>query len=378
MRVLQLGKYYYPYMGGMENHLYLLCNELRGRVDLDVVVSNSEARESRDVVEGVSVRRCLTAATVASTALCPTMPLALSRRDYDVLHIHFPHPMGVASYLVSRKPARHAVVITYHSDIVKQERLLKAYAPLMHAVMDRADAIICTSPNYLESSATLQRYAAKCTVVPYGIDLDQFALTAEVDEEAARIRQRFGGPEGAPLLLATGRLIYYKGFEYAVRAMAKVKSNARLLIIGDGPLRRPLEDLARELGVSERVVFVGGVDNREIMAFYRACEIFLLPSIAKSEAFAIVQLEAMACERPVINTALVDSGVPFVSRHEESGLTVAPRDPDALAAAVDRLLENDALRKGYGTAGRSRVQREFTKEVMTKRVLDIYAAAAPR
>jgi glycosyltransferase involved in cell wall biosynthesis len=368
MKVLQLGKYYYPYMGGIENHLYLLCNEIKRSVDLEVVVCNSRPREDRDVVDGVSVRRCLEVANAASVSICPTMPLVLSRRHYDILHLHYPHPMGVMSYLASIKPRNHKVIITYHSDIVKQETLLKAYAPFMREVMARASAIICTSPNYLASSTALQEFREKCVVIPYGIDVAQFAKTPAVERQAAEIRERFKGP----LVLGTGRLIYYKGFEYAIRAMRDI--DASLLLIGDGPLRVPLEALARECGVSDRVHFLGEIDNRQITAYYFACDLFILPSIARSEAFAIVQLEAMACGRAIVNTSL-DSGVPFVSRHDESGLTVRPKDAEDLSRAVNRLLDSRELRSALGARGRARVEAEFSKEVMATRVRETYRQA---
>jgi len=170
-------------------------------------------------------------------------------------------------------------------------------------------------------------------------------------------------------VLAVGRLVYYKGFEVLIEAMAKV--DGRLLLIGDGPLRAKLEGLAAALGIADRVVFLGALQNRETVPFYHAADVFALPSIARSEAFGIVQIEAMAAGTPVVNTAL-DSGVPFVSRHEVTGLTVPPRDPDALSAALNRLLQDDQLRAGYGKAARLRARTHFSLEAMTSQTRRIY------
>jgi rhamnosyl/mannosyltransferase len=372
MRILQLGKYYYPYMGGIENHLYILCNELRPHLDVEAVVCNSARGSIDETVNGVRVTRCGQVAGVASVSLCPTMPLTLSRREYTILHNHFPHPMGELSYLASKKPSSHHVVVTYHGDIVRQERLLKLYSPFMRAVLDRADAIVCTSPNYLEASAVLADYRAKCRVIPYGIDLAQFAPSAELEARASAIRARYPGS----LLLGVGRLIYYKGFDFAIRAMRGI--DARLLLIGDGPLRSSLEALARSLGVADRVHFLGNIHNHEITPYYYASDLFVFPSIFRSEAFGIVQLEAMACGRPIVNTMLRDSGVPFVSRHDETGLSVEPRDPDALASAVNALLSDPDRRQRFGEAGRRRVATEFDKAVMRERILSLYREIAAR
>jgi rhamnosyl/mannosyltransferase len=367
MRVLQLGKYYYPYMGGIENHLYLLCNELKQEIDLDVLVCNSERTSATNIVDGVKVRRCLELFKVASTSICPTMPLDLSRRRYDIVHFHFPHPMGVMSYRFAWHAHRHAVVVTYHGDIVKQVQLLKIFRPFMHRVLRRADAIICTSPDYMESSETLSPFLDKCHVVPYGIDSAQFEPTDAMLREARAIRARF---HDRPLVLGVGRLIYYKGFEHAIRAMREV--DAELVLVGDGPLRGWLERVAREAGVSERVHFVGEVHNLALTPWYYASDIYALPSVVRSEAFAIVQLEAMACGRPVVNTAIAGSGVPFVSKSGESGLTVPPSDPAAFGQALRTILGDRELARTFGEAGRARVKREFSKEVMSRRVLSIY------
>jgi glycosyltransferase involved in cell wall biosynthesis len=367
LRVLQLGKYYYPYMGGIENHLYLLCNELKHEVDLDVLVCNARRASTTDSVEGVNVRRCFELAKLASASICPTMPLELSRREYDVVHFHFPHPMGVMSYQLARHSHRHAVVVTYHSDIVRQVNLLKAYRPFMDRLLARADAILCTSPDYMEGSDALGRLRHKCHVVPYGINTSQFEPSEAIRREARSIRARFGD---RPLVLAVGRLIYYKGFEYVIRAMREV--DAELAIVGEGPLRSSLEAIAREMAIAHRVHFIGEVHNLALAPWYHACDVYALPSIARSEAFAIVQLEAMVCGKPVVNTAIPRSGVPFVSRGGESGLTVPPADSQSFGRALRTILADEGLARRMGEAGQARVKREFSKEVMAGRVKEIY------
>ena len=368
MKVLQLGKYYHPHVGGIESHLKQLCGELKSSVDLEVIVSSSGKEGSIEDVDGIRVRRCGEVVNIASTSICPSMVRALSEVDYDIVHVHGPNPMGVMSYLASKKPKNHRIVVTHHSDIVKQRVLRRGYAPFVNLLLSHASAIVCTSPDYLESSSELVDFRDRCVVVPYGIDLAQFAVTADVERKAAALRERFG----APLLMAAGRLIYYKGFEFVIEAMRGL--DARLMIVGGGPLRAELQARVDTCGVSDRVHLVGEVPNVELLPYYLASDIFVFPSIARSEAFGIVQLEAMACSRPVVNTSL-DSGVPFVSRHEESGLTVRPEDPYALAAAIRKLLADDEWRRMLGERGRRRVETDFTKEKMATRILGIYERA---
>jgi rhamnosyl/mannosyltransferase len=368
MRVLQVGKFFYPYMGGIENHLYVVARELLSRVQMQVVVSNTSRRTVHELVDGVPVTRCGSLATIASTPISPSMVFELSRREYDVLHLHLPNPMGAASYLASYKRRPHRLVVTYHSDIVRQRRLNALYGPLVERVLDRADAVLATTQNCLDQSAVLAPFKSKCRVVPYGIELSQYERSAVLDARAAELRALH---RGRPVLLAVGRLIYYKGFEYAIRALQLVPG-ADLVIVGEGPLRGELERLARTLGVADRVTFVGDVHNRDIPPYFLAADVYLLPSIAVSEAFGIVQIEAMAAGLPVVNTALA-SGVPYVSRDGESGFTVEPANAEALARAVRQLLADEPLRKRFGDAGKARAHREFSKDVLSERLLAIYA-----
>jgi len=364
MRVVQLGKYYYPHTGGIETHLRLLCLNLQSAVDVEAIVFNTGRATLRESAEGIPVTRCGSFATIASSPISPAMVWELSRRKYDVLHLHAPNPFAAAAYLASRKP-HHALVVSHHSDIVRQARLKQLVNPFMRRVLDRADAILVASPNYLATSKELEPFRAKCHVIPYGIALEELAPDAEALAAAATIRAQHPGP----IVLSVGRLVYYKGFDVAIEAMQDTP--ATLLIVGEGPLRASLEAKARSVHVDGRVVFVGEIHTRSLLPYYLAADVFVLASVARSEAFGIVQLEAMACQVPVVNTAL-DSGVSFASRHGDSGLTVPPGDARALGMAIRQLLADEDLRKRYGKRGRTRVEAEFSIGPMSAAILSIY------
>jgi glycosyltransferase involved in cell wall biosynthesis len=260
-------------------------------------------------------------------------------------------------------------VITYHSDVVKQKVLGGLFQPVLAQVLGRAAAILVTTQEYLNTSATLMPYREKCRVVPYGIDVQQVGRC-----DAAAV-ERIRAVHGERIVLAVGRLVYYKGFEYLIKAMSSIQG--RLLLIGDGPLRQTLEQLTDRLSLRNRVVFLGELQNEQTLPYYRAARVFALPSIARSEAFGIVQIEAMAAGTPVVNTRL-DSGVPAISLDGITGLTVAPRDPGALARAIEELLDNDSLRHGFGGAGKVRAEREFSLRTMKERVLRVYSELPAR
>ncbi len=358
LRILQVGKYYAPFPGGIESHLQSLCEQLVDRVDLSVLVANDEADSIDETVNGVAVRRIGRRMTLAGAPICPGMVRAIGESDAEIVHLHLPNPAAVLAYLASGHRGR--LVVSYHSDVVRQRFLGAAFAPFLQWVLRRAEAIVVATPNYLDSSSALARHRDRCIVIPYGISDSDFEAT---DTEVETLRRTYG----ERIVLGVGRLVYYKGFEHVIDAMREI--DGHLLLVGDGPLRPELEARARSQGVADRITFLGKVERTA--PFYHAADVFVLASVARSEAFGIVQLEAMACGTPVVNTRL-ESGVPYVSRHGETGITVPPGDAGALAKAVNRILNDEPLRQAYGSAARHRVRDEFDQDHMGERMLELY------
>jgi len=359
MRVLHLGKFYPPHRGGMESHLEILANSLAPHVDLHVVVASDSRSTSVEDAGGFRLTRAGTLLQTAATPICPSLFRLVRESRADLIHVHHPHPFAMLAHLAAAPDV--PLVVTYHTDIVRQRVLGRAIHPLLSASLSRASAILVTSPLYLESSAVLRGWRDKCRVVPLGIPLDHVKTGAP--EKIADIRRRFPGP----IVLAVGRLVYYKGFEYLIRAMRQI--DATLLIIGTGPKERELATIASHAGVRNRVMFLGEVPD--VTPYYHSADVFVLPSTARSEAFGVVQLEAMAAGVAVVNTAIA-TGVTFVSRHNQTGLTVPPADADALARAINTLLGDPMLRVRLGRAGRARVQEAFSAEAMARATLGVY------
>jgi glycosyltransferase involved in cell wall biosynthesis len=364
LKVLHVGKFYPPHMGGIETHLQALCGELCKLADVRVTVASDNRTGSEELLDGVRVTRVPTQFTLAAAPICAGMVANIRDSGADIVHIHLPNPTAVLAYLASKH--RGHLIASYHSDTVRQRFLGAAFEPFLHAALRRSSAIVAASAEYQRTSPVLARYQDRCHVIPYGIAVDQFQ---NFDPAAvARIRKQYG----ERLVLAVGRLVYYKGFEYLVRAMTQVNGN--LLIVGDGPLRGKLGDLTTQLGLGDKVHFAGNVPG-DLTPYYHAADLFALPSVARSEAFGIVQIEAMAAGKPVVNTQLA-SGVPYVSLDQLTGLTVPPADPNALAAALNRLLDHADLRQSLGQAARSRARQEFSLETMTSRMMALYEKVA--
>jgi glycosyltransferase involved in cell wall biosynthesis len=362
MRILHLYKDYTPVVGGIENHVKLLAEAQAARGHAVTVLTTSRAHHTRVVeLNGVRVIYAARWATISSAPISFAFARLLARERADIAHLHFPYPWGEAVYLwfgCARK-----TVMTYHSDIVRQKFLRVVYSPVMRRVLARVDAIMATSPNYIETSPVLSRWREKCVVVPLGIDARAF--------ETSPLAPRLAMERGEVHLLFVGQLRYYKGLNYLLDALREIP-DARLTVVGTGPKEREWQTLARALSVHDRVQFVGAVKDAELPAYFAACDIFVLPASERSEAFGAVQLEAMAAGKPVISCD-VGTGVAWVNQNQVTGLVVPPREPHALAAAIRRLMADTALRARMGEAGRARVGAEFTLARMVARVMQVYA-----
>ena len=364
MKVVHLFKDYFPpTTGGIEQHMQLLCTGLARSMDVSVLVPSGSFRKQTETIDGVNVVRVPEFGRYAAVPFCPTMPAELRRLRPDIVHMHFPNPMGDISFLVGARGT--PLVITYHADVITQRRLMPLYRPMLKAIFSRADRIIATAPENIDASPVLAAWRSRITVIPLGIDLAAFQLTETESVEVARRRRT--AREGTVLFV--GVLRPYKGVDVLLRAMARVK--ARLIVVGRGPNRLELSGLAARLGISSRVSFLGEVSDSERRILLHACDVFVLPSIDEREAFGIAQLEAMACGRPVIASDL-PTGVRFVNKNQMTGLLVPPGDSDALAAALQRLLGDERLRQTLGNAAKRRAELEFSSDRMVRRVQQVY------
>lgn len=369
IRALTFGRYADDNFGGLERYVFELARALEREVRYsNIVAERGGAPDLQMVGETVYARLWV---SIAGTPVCPTMPwhaLVRHRRTpFDLVHLQFPaDPMAhLSSALLPRGVKR---VISWHSDIVRQQKLLALYRPFLDRLVRTADAIIAATPAHISSSRQLDAVPdrARLHVVPYGFDLSRFRARPAL---AGELRRRFAAQF---LVLALGRHVYYKGFEFLIRSLAQMPE-AALMLGGQGPLTGELERIARQAGVAERVHFVGRIAEADLPAYYHACDVFCLPSVEPAEGFGIVQIEAMASGKPVVCCEL-NNGVTWVNQDGVTGLVVPPADPAALAGALRRLMRDPALRARLGEQGRVRAFSVFTVEAMARGTLEIYRA----
>ncbi len=371
MKILELGKFYPPHHGGIETLLRSWCEGFaRLGAEVDCVVANDARQNAREEINGVHVHRLASYGTLASTSICPGYLDSTRRFPADVWHVHFPNPLADLACL--RGDPQTPLVLSYHSDVVRQAGWMSLYRPLLQHLLRRATRIVVATPNHLEYSPWLGAYREKCDVIPFGIDLARFAPTPDLMQAAAELRQTVGGKS---ILLNIGRLVGYKGQCYLLEAAREL--DAVVWLVGVGPLEAELRQQAQALGLGGRVRFWGAVDVRQLAALLHACTVFVLPSVTPNEAFGIAQVEAMACGKPVVSCAL-RSGVPFVNQDGVTGLIIPPADAPALATALRRLLQEPAWGARLGEAGRRRAGQEFEESVMVERYWQCFQRLSAR
>lgn len=369
MKILHVYKDYYPVLGGIENHVRALAEAQVARGHhVGVLVNALDRHTSVEERNGVRVMKAARVLTVGgSVPLSLSFPVLLARLPADVAHLHFPYPLGeVANLLIGRS---RRTIITYHSDVVRQQRMLRIYQPLLWSVLRRADRIIATSPNYIRSSPYLSQLQDRCTVVPLGVDEPRFA---QADPAAVAAWQARVAPGGEPVLLFVGRLRYYKGLDTLIQALPQLADvPLKVMIVGDGPMLRDWQALAAKCGVAGRIAWETNVPDEELPAVYHAAAAYVLPANSRAEAFGVALLEAMSAGLPVVTTE-VETGTSWVVQDGVTGSVVSPRDSEALAAALRALLLDPERRAALGAAGHARVLAEFTESGMIDRVMALY------
>jgi len=370
MRILHFYKTYYPdSVGGIEQVIRQMCVGT-GRLGVsNQVLSLSRETELRPFeFEGHKVHRVPQNFELASNAvsLQAITELARMARDADVVHYHFPWPFMDLAHFLARvnKPS----VVTYHSDIVRQKALLRLYQPLQNRFLQSVDAIVATSPNYMGSSAVLDRYRDKTRVITFGLDKSSYPEPdqARLDHWRAKVGPKF--------FLFVGVLRYYKGLHILLDAVAG--TDYPVVIVGAGPIEQELKAHAERLGL-KNVMFVGKVDDLDKVALLKLCYAVSFPSHLRSEAFGISLLEGAMFGKPMISSE-IGTGTTYINIHQQTGLVVPPSDHEALREAMRTLWDDPQLASEMGRRAEARYWQLFTSEQMADGYVSLYQELVAR
>ncbi|KAB0508739.1 glycosyltransferase family 4 protein [Pseudomonas lini] len=364
MKVLHFFKTYFPEtMGGIEQVIFQLAEGgVRHGIDTQVLYLSKRGAAHSEVFAHHTVHRAYENIQIASTGFSLGAISAFKQlsKQVDIVHYHFPWPFMDLVHFASG--VKVPTVVSYHSDIVKQERLLKLYSPLMSAFLNSVDSIVASSPNYLETSSVLNRFKNKVSVIPIGIDSTTYPVADEtrVATWRALLGERF--------FLFVGALRYYKGLDYLLDA-AKI-TGIPVVILGCGPLEQELKDKCDREHIIN-VKFLGGLPDEDKAALLQLCYGLIFPSHLRSEAFGVTLVEGAMYGKPLISCE-IGTGTTYININEETGLVVPPRDVGALVGAMRRLWDAPVLAAKLGEGAQERYQQLFRADTMVDSYLELY------
>ena len=365
MRILHISKYYYPYVGGVENVCKYIADNSVGH-DVVVVCFNEGHLNNEGEVDGIKVYRVGALVTIARQAISLSYFAVLRKviRNFkpDVIHFHWANPFP-AALLLPIIPKRTKLIIHWHMDIIKQRKIYQFIKPIETRLLKRANLVVVTSPQYKEGSIPLQPFKEKVRVVPNGID--ESYLKKPHKEWIDAIRKKYHKKK---IVFFVGRHILYKGLDYLLEAEKYTKSDCVFVIAGDGPLTKQLVDSCH----SDRVFFVGRLSNEMLNRYYYASSVFVFPSITNNEAFGMALAEAMYCYTPAVTFTIPGSGVNWVNLNGVTGIEASNGNVIEFAEAIDRLLSDDVLAKSYAEAAHQRVIQHFTLDKMMEEMEKCY------
>lgn len=367
MKVLQLGKCY-PIIGGVEKTMLDLTIGLSSRgIECDMLCANANIGTKgmeKQLNEKSRIIALRTWKKSFATMLCPSMVQWLRKncRKYDIIHVHHPDPMAALALWLSGYKGK--VVLHWHSDILKQKNLLKLYMPLQNWLKRRASLIVGTTPVYVAQSPHLADVQNKVTYLPIGIQ-----AVEHDNNKAHKIKELYPDKK---IVFSLGRLVHYKGYTYLIDAALHLPDSYVILIGGSGALRTQLQQQIDGHHLGNKVKLLGRVADEELCGYYQACDVFCLSSIQKTEAFAIVQVEAMSCSKPVVATNIPESGVSWVNAHGKSGINVEIENGKALAEAIIAVTKDKDAYTRYAQGAKQRYESTFRYETMMDRCISLY------
>lgn len=377
MKLTQIFKIYWPNNGGgIASVMESIADGFRDWEQEIIVCQDSRKKKrSDDKYHGIAVHRCRQLFEVVSTPVSLQFLRDVKKRtrDSDVVIYHFPYPMADLAVLLGMYSGR--LVVWWHCGFEKYKKLAFLYLPLVRHTLKKADRILVSSRGNLEHSDLLRKYQKKCRIIPFCISDEYIRRGQAHANQFYGSRQRAAPGKRQVTILFIGRLVWYKGCDILLKAFARMRcKDCRLVLVGGGSLEQELKRLSASLKL-KNVEFAGIVTEDEKLRRIEECDFLVLPSISRAEAFAVVQLEAMAFGKPVINTRL-KSGVPYVSKNGITGKTVKPGSVRELAAAMDSLALDEKMCREYGMNALRLVQEEYTQEQMVDRHRRIFQELA--
>lgn len=369
-RVLQISKYYYPFLGGTEHVARDISSAIKGLNDTEqkVICFNENVSDGsitckreetiHDYIDGVEVIRCGCQAKVASQSLSYSYAKELDRLmngfNPDIVILHYPNPF-VTHFLLKYKKRNFKLWVYWHLDITKQKLLKNLFYFQNIELINRADFILGATPKHLNESEFSPLFEGKKQFLPYTVDETSLAVRAEEIQRANEIRAKYAGKK---IGFFIGRHVPYKGLQYLIEA-SKILGDEKIhfFVAGTGELTDELMNMAKG---DSKVEFLGRITDSDKRAYLYACDVICFPSITRNEAFGLALAEGMYFGKPAVTFTIPGSGVNYVNLDGVTGIECPNSDSGAYAHALKELIDDDAKRAQYGINARKRVMDHFT------------------
>ena len=365
MKILHVVKAYFPDVGGIETSARQIAEASAKNGDEISVLCFGDKNE---VIEknNVIIHRIKPIFNVGSASISLkylTQYRKLSKNT-EIIHFHVPNPFGELAFCLFKNHGAKTLC-TYHLDPVKPKLFVWAYKKLLNHFMKKVDVICPTSPHYIISSQVIADFLEKCRTVPLGVDIKSFQNVSkekinEAESKVAHLKH--------PRILFCGRFAYFKGIPILLDALSLLP-DCNLIMVGDGKKRQETEEQINRLNLRDRVYLAGLQTGEDYRAFFYTADLFAFPS-TWPESFGIVGLEALAAGLPIITTEIW-AGSSYFNEDEKTGIIIPPNDPQALANAIKRIIENPELAKSMSINARQRAEK-FSIEKMPERYQEIY------
>lgn len=362
MKILIVTPYFPPRKGGVEHYTYNISKILSENGHKVTVITTGKTKE--EILDDIKVIRVKNKISISNTPINIHLPFKISevlKKDFDIVNAHMPVPFYSDIGAITSKIKNVPFVLTYHNDVTKDEGLLKILSSiynksLLQFTLRITKKVITPSPYVYNESTIIHKFSDKTVWIPPGVDVDTYK------PGKSNAKTRYNLPQDSKIILFVGAMNRghaHKGVDILLKAFSMIKTdNTYLVLAGGGNMIPEYKKLAKSLGIDNKTIFTGFIDEKSLIDLYRGSYMLVLPTLTAAEGFGMVLIEANACGKPVIGSKI--GGIKYVIKDGETGLLVPAGDPKALAKAIRELLEDEELAKKMGLKGKKMVEKNYT------------------
>jgi len=378
MNIAMICSHFYPYIGGVENHVMNLSKGLEKKgCTIDIFTSRYDLNlKSEEILsKNITVYRSFQLCTPLNNPILPFLLLDLySKKKYDILHTHDHYFFGSNVAAIYKFFKETPFVLTHHTFPITYDGLSNIIQKIYDTTLTRYTfkkvnkiiALTNLAKNYIRSYVDDD----KIYVIPNGVDCTRYH--PKINSENFKIRYNIDKSEIN--LLFVGRMIPRKGLQFLIKALYILNQHfpIKLIAVGSGPHLTILKKLIEYYNLEDKVLFTGKINEEMLMQAYSLCDILVIPSLL-GEVLPITLLEGMAMGKPIVASRV--GGITEVLKFGKLGLSVHPGDVEELIKAITLLIENSEIAKNFGTNARKAVEDKYNWTDIARQTLKCYTSS---